>query len=50
MLGGSCFDELIGHVEDAASEKIQEIIFLGGNLMWNVASVCGERMKCFMKD
>ena len=50
MLGGTCFDYSIGHVEDGASERIQEIIFLGGNLMCNVAAVCGEIMKCFMKD
>ena len=50
MLGGTCFDYSIGHVEDAASERIQEIIFLGGNLMCNVAAVCGEIMKCFVRD
>ena len=39
MLGSSSFGDSLGCVEDAASENIQEIISLGGSLMWNDAAV-----------
>ena len=45
MLGHSEFDDSFGRVDDASSEITQEIIFLGGILMWNDASVCGGRME-----
>ena len=34
-----------GCFDDAASENIQEIIFLGCGFMWNYAAVCGGKME-----
>ena len=45
LLGCSSFGYSIGHVKDAASDNTQEIISLGGSLMWNDAAVCGGRME-----
>ena len=45
MLGISGFGDSFGCVEDAASDNTQEIISLGGSLMWNDAAVCGGRME-----
>ena len=45
MLGHSGFGDYFGHVEDAASYNIQEIIFLSISLMWNDAAVYGGRME-----
>ena len=52
LLGRSGFGNSLGHVEDAASENIQEIISLVVSLIWNDASVCGGRMelKYFVRD
>ena len=44
MIGCSCFGDDIGSVETAASNYIQEIMLLGGCLMWNDAAVCGGRI------
>ena len=43
LLGRSRFGDSFGHVEDVASKNIQEIIILGGGLMWNYAAFCGGR-------
>ena len=50
MLGRSVFGDVVGSVEAAASDDIQEITFLGGCLMWNDAAVCGGRiwLNCFV--
>ena len=45
ILGHSGFGDYFGHVEDAASDNIQEIIFLSISLMWNDAAVYGGRME-----
>ena len=39
LIGRSSFGYSLGFVEDAASDNIQEIISLGGSLMWNDAAV-----------
>ena len=44
MLGRSDFGDPLGHVEDAASENVQEIISMGDSLMCNYAAVCGGKM------
>ena len=45
MLIGRCgFVNSFNRVEDAGSDNIQEIIFLGRGLMWNNAAVCGGRI------
>ena len=41
LLGCSGFGDSLGHVENAASDNIQEVISMGGSLMWNYATVCG---------
>ena len=33
------FGHYLGHVEDDSSDNIQEIISLGGSLMWNDAAI-----------
>ena len=52
MIGCSGFGDSFGRVEDAASDNIQGIIFLGGGLIWNNNAVCGGRMefKIFVRD
>ena len=52
LLGCSDFVNYFGHLEDYASDNIQEIIFLGSGLMWNDATVCGGIMelKISVKD
>ena len=45
LLGCSGFGYAVGCVEDEASDDIQEIISLGGCLMWNNAAVCGGRVR-----
>ena len=45
LLGISIFGNSLGHDKDAASENIQEIIYLGGILMWNDAAFWGDRME-----
>ena len=45
LIGCSGFGDSVGHVEDAESDNIQEIIFLGSILMWNDAAVCSGRME-----
>ena len=45
MLGRSAFGNCFGHIEDAASDNIQDIIFLGGGLMLNDADLFGGRTK-----
>ena len=45
LIGRSGFGDSFGCVEDAASDNTQEIIFLGGGLVWNDAAVCGGRME-----
>ena len=45
LLGCSGFGDFLGIVEDAASDNIQEIIYLGGTLMWNDSDVCGGRIE-----
>ena len=49
LFGYSGFGDSFNCVEDAASENIQGILFLGGSLMWNDAFVCGGIMElnCF---
>ena len=44
LVGRSGFGDSIGCVEAAASNDIQEIVFLGGCLMCNDAAVCGDRI------
>ena len=44
LLDRSIFGDSFDSFENAASEKIQEIISLGGGLMWNDAAVCGGIM------
>ena len=39
LIGRSVFGNALGSVEDAASDDIQEITFLGVCLMWNYAAV-----------
>ena len=50
LLGRSGFGYAVGCVENAASNDIQEITFLGGCLMRNDATVYGGRiqLKCFV--
>ena len=43
LLGRSGFGNAVGTVEASARNNSQEIIFLGGCLMWNDAAVCGGR-------
>ena len=52
LLGYSSFGDSLGRVEDAASDNIQEIISLGGSLMWNDAAVLGGRteLNVFVRD
>ena len=52
LLGSSGFGDSLSHVEDAASNNIQEMTSLCGSLMWNGAAVCGGRMelKTFVRD
>ena len=45
MFGRSGFGNPLGHVEDEANVNIQEIISLGGSLMWNNAAIYGGRME-----
>ena len=45
LLGRSGFGNSFGCVKYDASDNIQEIIFLGGGLIWNDAAVCGGRME-----
>ena len=40
LLGRSGFGDVIGSVEAAASDDIQDITFLGRCLMWNNDAVC----------
>ena len=42
--GHSSFEYLFGHVDDAASENIREVISMGSGLMWNDSDVCGGNM------
>ena len=44
LLGHSGFGNSVGSVEAASSDDIQEIMFLGGYLMWNYAVVCCGRI------
>ena len=44
LLGHSGFGDSFGSVYDAASDNIQEVIYLVNGLMWNDATVCGERI------
>ena len=50
LLGRSGFGDAVGSVEAAVSNDIQEIILLGGCLMWDNAAVCCGRiwLKCFV--
>ena len=52
LLGISGFGDSFGCVKDAASENIQEIVFMGNSLMWNDAVICGGIMelKIFVRD
>ena len=43
LLGCSGFGNAVGSVKASASNVIQEIMFLGGCLMWNDATVYGGR-------
>ena len=45
LLGRISFVDSLGCVKDAASDNIQEIIYLGASLMQNDASVCGGIME-----
>ena len=45
LLGCSGFGDSSVCVEDDDSENIQEIIFMGGGLMWNDEALCGGRME-----
>ena len=45
LLVRSFFGDAVGSVEDAASNDIREIAFLGGCLIWNGADVCGGRIQ-----
>ena len=45
LLGSSGFDNTFDRVEYAANYNTQEIIFLGGSLMWNDTAVCGGIME-----
>ena len=40
LIGRSGFGDAVGSVEAAASDDIQEMMFLGSCLMWNNAAVC----------
>ena len=44
MLGRSGFGDAVESVKAVASNDIQEIMFLGGCLIWNDADVCGGRI------
>ena len=44
LLGCSSFGNYLGRVEDAACDNIQEVIYMGGILMWNYATICGGIM------
>ena len=45
LLGCSDFGYSFNRVEDAASDNIQGITFLGKSLMWNDTAVCGGIME-----
>ena len=45
LLGCSGFGDAVGCVEAEYSNDIQEIMFLGGCLMWNNADVYGDRIR-----
>ena len=51
LLGRSGFGNDVGYVEDDASNDIQEIISLGGCLVWKDSAVYGGRvrLKYFMR-
>ena len=51
LIDSSGFGDAVGSVEAAASNEIQEIMFLGSCLMWNDAAVCcGKiRLKMFVR-
>ena len=44
LISRSGVGDAVGSVEAAASNNIQEIMLLGGCLMWNDAAVCGGRI------
>ena len=50
LLGHNVFGDSVGSAEAAASDDIQEIMFLGVCSMWNYAAVCGGsiRLKVFV--
>ena len=41
LLGFSSFNNSLGCVEDTSRDNIQEVISMGGILIWNYATVCG---------
>ena len=45
LLGRSGFGNDVGYVEDDASNDIQEIISLGGCLVWKYSAVYGGRVR-----
>ena len=45
MLGRTVFVYPFGIVEDAAGKNIQDIVVLGGGVVWNDAAVFGGRME-----
>ena len=44
MIGYSGSRDYYFHIEDADTDNIQEVIYLGRGLMWNDGAICGERM------
>ena len=44
LLSRSGFGDTVGSVKDAANNDIQGILFLGGCLMWNDATVYGGKI------
>ena len=52
IIGRSGSGDSFGHVKDAVGDNIQEIISLGGGLVWNDAAICGWRMglKILVRD
>ena len=45
LIGRSGFDDAVGCIEATASDGIQEIMSLGGCLVWNDVAVCGGRVQ-----
>ena len=44
LIGNSGFGDYFGHIDDAASDNIHEVIYMGSGLMCNDSAVCGRRM------